>query len=603
MTTQPTMHQPTSRASRRDFLKTSAAVAGLAGLSACAGEAKKPNILWIIAEDFSPDLGCYGEPVVQTPRIDGLAAEGVRYDHACVTAPICSIARSALMTGMYQTSIGAHHHRSHREDDYKLPEGVRPFTALLREAGYHTSNLKGTPVGGRGKTDFNFNLDEPPFDGADWTERAEGQPFYAQINFSETHRAFAHDPDHPIDPAEVQLPPYYPDHPVARQEWQMYLETTQILDGKVGAVLDRLEEQGLAEDTIVFFFGDHGRPMPRGKQFLYEGGVLIPLIVRIPEKYRPADWTAGSGSDRLVSHIDITATTLAYAGVPRPESMEARVFFGPEEDAAREMLFFARDRADETVDHIRGARTREYKYIRNLMPERPYTQPNNYKDTSYPMLQLLRQLHAEDKLTTEQALFMSERRPEEELYDLKADPYELHNLAGSPDHADKLAEMRGALDTWIVETDDKGQTLEGPLPASYDVRTEVDGWTTVTGVMSKQDGKLHCEWRSAERPNVLQRPWIAEPGPMRLTYRSRYENLAPKALTWGVVDNVRGNGNRIELEAAQEGSWTTQSVEFEPTNWLSIFTLEFDPGEGLFELEWAKLETADGKLIHQFELA
>src|SRR5690606_23505093 len=176
--------------------------------------------------------------------------------------------------------------------------------------------------------------------------------------------------------------------PAARLDWAMYLETTQILDRKVGAVLDRLEEQGLAADTIGFFFADHGRPMPRCKQFLYDGGVLIPLIARVPEKCRPADWKPGSGSDQLVSHIDITATTLAYAGVPRPANMEARVFFGPEQDAPREKLYFARDRADETVDHIRGVRTREFKYIRNFMPERPYVQPNNYKDTSYPMLQV-----------------------------------------------------------------------------------------------------------------------------------------------------------------------------------------------------------------------
>ena len=593
----------TSRPSRREFLKSSAVAVGAAGLAACGGgAAAKPNLLWIIAADFSPELGCYGNTVVHTPRIDALAAEGVRYDACCVTAPICSIARSALMTGMYQTSIGAHHHRSHRTDGYKLPAGVRPFTALLREAGYHTSNLKDTPVGGRGKTDFNFNLDEPPFDGTDWTQRAEGQPFYAQINFQETHRAFHHDPNRPIDLADATPPPFYPDHPVAREDWRMYLETTQILDGKVAAVLDRLEAEGLADNTIVFFFGDHGRPMPRDKQFLYEGGVLIPLIVRIPAKLRHQGWTPGSASDRLVSQMDITATTLAYAGAPRPKNMEARVFFGPEEDAKREMLFFARDRADETVDRIRGVRTVQYKYIRNFEPDRPYTQPNNYKDTSYPMLQIMRQLHAEGKLTPEQALFMADRRPEEELYDLLADPHELRNLAGSADHAQPLAELRGALDAWIAETGDHGQTPEGPLPAEYDVRSQLAGWTTTSGVIAPKDGQLTVEWRG-DRGNALQRPWIAEAGPLRVRFRGRTENLPPKALTWGVVDNVNGEGNRVEFDFPADGRWHEATVAFEPTQWLTIFSLDFGPGKGVFDLEWARLERADGKLVKEFRFS
>lgn len=594
--------QPIAAATRRDFLKTSAAALGAAGFAACAGAAPRPNVLWIIAEDYSPDMGCYGDKVVHTPRLDALAAEGVRYDACCVTAPICSIARSALMTGMYQTSIGAQNHRSHRNDGYKLPDGVRPFTALLREAGYHTSNLKDTPVGGRGKTDFNFNLDEPPFDGTDWTQRAEGQPFYAQINFQETHRAFHHDPERPIDPAQVVLPPYYPDHPVARQEWEMYLETAQILDRKVGAVLDRLEEQGLAEDTLVFFIGDHGRPMPRGKQFLYEGGVLIPLLVRVPKKFQPEGWQPGSSSDRLVSHIDLTATTLAYAGVPRPKSMEARVFFGPEEDPKREMLFMARDRADETVDRIRAVRTHQYKYIRNYHPELPYTQPNNYKDTSYPMLQLMRQLHDEGKLNPDQDRFMASTRPEEELYDLQADPFELHNLADSADHAQPLAELRGALQQWIKETGDYGETPEGPLPAEYDVRSNLDGWTTTSGVIAPKDGKLEVEWRG-KKGNALQRPWIAEAGPLRVRFRGRTDKLAPQALTWGVVDNVNGDGNRVEFEFPADGAWHEATVAFEPNNWLTIFSLDFGPGEGVFDLEWARLEKADGKLVKEFRFS
>ncbi len=193
-------------------------------------------------------------------------------------------------------------------------------------------------------------------------------------------------------------------------------------------------------------------------------------------------------------------------------------------------------------------------------------------------------------------------RRDQGLYDLKADPYELHNLADSADHAQPLAELRGALDEWMETTDDKGQTPEGPLPAAYDVRTNVDGWSTTTGVMTKQQDKLHAEWRG-DRGNTLQRPWIAEAGPMRLRFRARYEKLPPVALTWGVVDNVRGRGNRVEIEPAKEGAWYEQTVAFEPTNWLSIFTVEFGPGEGLFELEWARLEKADGSLIHEFKLA
>jgi arylsulfatase A-like enzyme len=328
-----------------------AAVAGSLAYTGCGARGgERPNVLWIIAEDFSPDLGCYGNKLVQTPNIDRLATQGVRYTNAFVTAPVCSAARSALVTGMYQTSVGGHNHRSHRDDDYRLPEGVRPFTHYLREAGYHTSNLraKASGIGGTGKTDFNFNV-ENVYDGDDWGQRTQGQPFYAQINFSETHRAFERFPDHPVNPAEVELPPYYPDHPAVREDWAVYLDTAQHLDVKVGDVLDRLEKEGLAENTIVIFFGDHGRPMPRGKQFLYEGGIRIPLIVRIPEEFRPAEFVPGSVEERLLSHIDITATTLKFAGVEPPGNMEGQVFIG---DGAkfRDYVIAARDRCDETVD-------------------------------------------------------------------------------------------------------------------------------------------------------------------------------------------------------------------------------------------------------------
>ena len=401
-----------SDSTRRTFLRNSGLALAAAGWGACASPPEaRPNILWIIGEDFSPELSCYGDPDVQTPRIDRLAEEGVRYTNMCVTAPICSIARSALATGRYQTAINAHNHRSHRDDDYHLPADVGIFTNLFREAGYHTSNLDDSPVGGTGKTDFNFNLDEKPYDAADWAERAEGQPFYAQINFSETHRAFRYYPERPIDPATVHMPPYYPDHPAARLDWAMYLMDAQNLDDRVGAVLDRLEAEGLAEDTIVFFFSDHGRAMPRGKQFLYEGGMVIPLIVRIPEKFRPEGWTPGTVDESLRSHIDITATSLALCDIAVPENYDGQVFIGSGARPSREVQYAARDRADETVDRIRAARTADWKYIQ------------------YPDLDGM-----------------------DELYDLKADPKEHHNLIGDPAHAAQLVTLQKALDTSREDT-------------------------------------------------------------------------------------------------------------------------------------------------------
>jgi len=591
----------TNATDRRTFLQNSALALGAASLGACSpASAAQPNLLWIIGEDFSPELGCYGDPSVSTPNIDRLASEGVRYTQACITAPICSIARSALMTGRYQTSIGAHHHRSHRVDGYQLPEGVSIFTDLFRGAGYHTSNLKQSPVGGTGKTDFNFNLDQQPYDGADWAERAEGQPFYAQINFSETHRSFSAHPK-TIDPAAVELPPYYPDHPAVRKDWALYLEDTQHLDDKVGAVLQRLEDEGLAEDTIVFFFSDHGRAMPRGKQFLYEGGMVIPLIVRIPEKFRPAGFTPGSTDDQLVSHIDITATSLALAGIERPANFDAQVFIGEEAAPPREIQFCARDRADETQDRIRAARTADWKYIRNYHPERPYTQPNHYKDTSYPPLQVLKQWKAEGKLNEAQEPFMADTRPPEELYDLNADPYELTNLADDPAHAAKLGEMQAALDAWIEETGDTGAAPEDPVPVEYELRNSIDGWATASGRMKKDDGRLQMAWTGNK--NELRVPWVVEGGALEFRLRMRSPDKTPEFF-WGTVENVRAVGNRQAIDFNANGQWQNVRIPFEVAadDWFFVAGLDFGKGDGTAEIDQAGLYR-EGKLVRQWNFS
>ena len=439
---------------RREFLGR--AVATLAGgvaanaVGAAGGQAGgRPNILWIISEDTGPEFGCYGYPLVHTPNVDGLAAQGVRFTNAFTTTPVCSTSRSSFMTGMYATTIGAHNHRSHRNDGFTLPAGVHVFTKYLRDAGYFTA------LCGSRKTDWNFKTRVPPYDSHSWDDLKSHQPFFAQYQFAETHRKFKRCKDHPVDPAKVTLPPYYPDHPVAREDWALYLETVNVLDRKIGTVLRKLDEDGLAEDTIVFYFGDHGRAHVRGKQWLYDGGIHVPLVIRWPGRLGP-----GTVREDMVSSLDFGPTCLAAAGVTPPKYMQGQVFLGPNRAPPRKRIFATRDRCDETVDRIRCVRDARYKYIRNFMPERAYAQMNRYKERSYPMLPLLRKLHAAGKLTPVQQLFMAERRPAEELYDIRADPWEVRNLAASADYQVVLERMRAELAAWIVRTDDRGRHPE-----------------------------------------------------------------------------------------------------------------------------------------------
>ncbi len=446
---------------RREFLYTTGLTAGalLSSASGRSAPAERPNILWLIGEDMGPDLGCYGTPLMRTPNLDRLAAEGARFDLCFTTAPVCSPSRSALITGMYQTSIGAHQHRSHRDDGYTLPEPVQLITDLFRGAGYFTANVRtaAPDVRGTGKTDFNFQV-QKPFDGNDWNQRAEGQPFYAQVNFSEAHRGgawpAARKQDYLVDPDKIEIPPYYPDHPVVRDDYANYLDSINLLDTKVGAVLQRLEDEGLAENTVVFFFGDNGRCHVWEKQWLYEGGIHVPLIVRWPGHIKP-----GTVRDDLISAIDISATSLRLAGIQPPAYMEGRAFLGGGV-RKRNFVVAARDRCDETVDRIRCVRTKRHKYIRNFHPELPYTQPNAYKERSYPALTVMKQLHAEGKLTPAQDRFMAPEKPVEELYDLRSDPHEVHNLADSPRHQAVLQRLRETLDRWIRQTGDMGEVPE-----------------------------------------------------------------------------------------------------------------------------------------------
>lgn len=450
---------------------------------------KVPNILWITAENISLDLGCYGEKLVRTPHLDRLASQGVCFTRVFSTSPVCAPSRSAFMTGMYQTTTDTHHMRSHRDDAFRLPPGIRPITQRLQDAGYFTANIKRIPQGivGTGKLDLNFVNEGKIYQSDDWTSLKTKQPFFAHINTPEVEYdiydrkskekprvKWVGEEEHPqiatVD--NVSPPPYFPDHPVAKAEWARYLNSISGMDQRVGHIMDQLRKDGLEENTIVIFFADNGRLEPRGIHFCYDSGLHVPMIIRWPKNFpTPVGMPAGTVNNQLISLLDLTATTLALAGIERPPLMQSRVFLGPHADRPRRYAFSARDRIDETVNRIRSVRDSRYHYVRNFMPNQSLAALNRYREKCFLVLPLVRQLQEEGKLTGFARLFLADRLPSEELYDTQTDPFEVHNLAASrnPEHRLALVQLRTALDVWITETGDRGEIPEPPeIVAPFD---------------------------------------------------------------------------------------------------------------------------------------
>lgn len=435
-----------------------------------AAEVSRPNILWLISEDTGPEaLSRNGTPQASTPNLDRLADQGVYFSNTYL-GMVCSVSRSSFMTGMHAVSLGAHNQRSHRDGTNPLPDGVRLLTDCLREVGYFTANLVKLPAElgfrGTGKNDWNFTYKGEPFDSADWNDLKPRQPFFAQISLHETHRPFRR--GHAklpakADPAKVTLPPYYPDHPAVRQDWADYLDSMSEFDRKAGLILDQLEKDGLADNTIVMYFGDNGAAMARGKEFCYEEGFRVPLIVRWAKNFpAPKNFKPGSVESRFVEGVDFLPTMLDIAGVSALPKTQGRVFLGDRAAPPPEHVFGTRDRVDETVMRIRSVRDARYRYIHNFTPATPFLAPNKHLERDYPVWNLYKQLHAEGKLTPAQAFLCQPRMPDEELYDLQADPHQIHNLAAStdPTHQAALKKLRGVLDQWIVDVNDQGRVFE-----------------------------------------------------------------------------------------------------------------------------------------------
>lgn len=439
----------------------------------------RPNILWIVAENFALDFGCYGVKNVHTPHIDLLAAVGIRYTNVFSTSPVCAPSRSTFMTGMYATSIDMHHMRSHREDDFRLPEGIRPITHRLHDAGYMSANIKtirGRTVG-TGKLDLNFVNEGELYTTDEWSKLKTNQPFFAQINMPEAEYdiydrksaekarvPWVGEQWHPqiATPDNVTLPPYYPDHQIVREEWARFLNSASGMDVRIGWILDALKEDGIADNTVVILFADNGRLEARGIHWCFDSGLHVPLIVRWPQGVsKSLGDEPGSVNDSVISLLDLTATTLSIAGIERPTTMQSRVFLGENRDPGRTFAFSARDRIDETVVRQRSVRGRRYHYVRNFTPGAGFPTLNRYKEKCFLVKPLMRKLLSQGRLVGP-PLTLMQPFPREQFFDTELDPFETDNLVDSThfEHRLVLAQMRTALDTWMVETGDRGYLVE-----------------------------------------------------------------------------------------------------------------------------------------------
>ncbi|HDR50512.1 MAG TPA: sulfatase [Mariniphaga anaerophila] len=413
-----------------------------------------PNILWLTSEDNSALLGCYGDEISTTPNLDRLASEGFLYTHAYANAPVCAPARNTIITGIYATSGGNQHMRSY----YPKSEVVKTYPEFLREAGYYCTNNV--------KTDYNTESIDPSeiwdesSNKAHYKNRAPGQPFFAVFNTTISHESSLHDsiPDEQLrhSPDEVPIPPHHPATPAMKHDWAQYYDKIEDMDAWIGEKLQELEDAGLSENTIVFYYGDHGGVLARSKRYVYETGTHVPFIIRVPEKYKylfPAE-KPGSKVNRLISFVDLAPTLLSIAGIEIPDFMQGSAFLGKQKTKDPQYAYMFRGRMDERYDMSRAVRDHKYRYIRNYMPYRIYGQHLEYLWRA-PSIRSWEQAYLNGECNEIQSLFW-EPKPVEELYNTEDDPWEINNLAGDPAYADVLERMRAANREWVSRIKDTG---------------------------------------------------------------------------------------------------------------------------------------------------
>jgi len=543
----------TNRISRRQFLRASSAsaaalVLGRRALAMASRPVKdRPNFLWISCEDTGCELGCYGDDYADTPYLDEFATRSVRYTNVFIHAAVCAPARSGIITGMYPTTLGTQNMRCKGVP----PAYVKCFSEYLRAAGYYCTNNK--------KTDYQFDSPASAWDecnrNAHYGHRAAGQPFFAVFNLTISHESEIRCRDKWLmdrfkrikrhDPAKAPVPPYHPDTEPVREDWAQYYDIVTLMDTEAGKLLARLEKDGLAEDTIVWFWGDHGSGMPRGKRWIYDSGIHVPLLIHVPEKYRrrlspasPESLGPGVVNDELVGFVDFAPTMLSLAGIKIPSYIQGRAFLGPQKAALREYTFAARDRMDERYDIIRAVRDKRYKYIRNYLPQLSRAQYIEFMELM-PTMQEMRRLNALGKLKGAEKQYFEPHKPIEELYDTKNDRYEVKNLADDPAYADVLRRMRTVHTEWMRGTGDVGLIPEPEFdemkrPGGKWEKSEKPVFSSVPG--EKQYVALSCATRGASIVYKLdsERGWKLFTVPVRL---KKGGLLTAKACRIGFIDS------------------------------------------------------------------
>ncbi len=419
--------------------------------------ADRPNVLWVTSEDNSPYLGCYGDPLAKTPNLDRLAEQGVRYRNAFANAPVCSVARTTLITGMYASSIGGQNHRS----NVAMPKQFQLYPEHLRAAGYYCTN--------NSKTDYNFPGGLKSWNAssakASYDNRQPNQPFFAVYNLTTSHESQVAPKNGKnvfrIAPDKIVLPPYHPDTSVIRRDWANYYDQITLMDQQVGELLAKLENDGLAEDTIVFYYSDHGGGLPRGKRNIHDSGTRVPLIMTFPKKWahlapaKPGEWV-----NDLVSFVDIPATLFSLCTIPIPENYEGSPFLGEKKAVPRDHVFLYRGRMDERYDTVRAVRDSEFRYVRNYSPHRPCGQQYSYPFKVLPTMRSWYDEFLAGHCNEAQASYWKPKTPEE-FYSIADDTFELRNLISEPNRAESIAKLRTALQSHILSTRDTGFIPEG----------------------------------------------------------------------------------------------------------------------------------------------